>query len=68
MPVEALREVDWRQWPLTLTCKQAADLIGVEYRTVLRMVENGDLTGLDFGSVRQRRVTRQSVVDAIKLT
>lgn len=44
-----------------LTLKQAADLCGVDYDTILKIVQAGTLTAFELPGVRAMRVYRRDV-------
>lgn len=64
----ALQAQEWQEWPLALTINQVSPLLGLSRSSILRLVDEGVLDGLEFGSIRTRMISRGSVVKVLQLT
>jgi excisionase family DNA binding protein len=63
----SLLELEWHRWPYALTLAQAAEVLNVDRRTVLKLIVNGALEELPFPDVNRRQVSRASIVALLKL-
>ncbi len=57
-----LRELEPRRWPLVLSVREVQHLTGLSRGGVLKLVDEGVLESVVFGSLRRHQVSRRSVM------